>query len=495
MIRKQNSITEKRILVDVNPYRTRVVLLEDGAPVEFYMERRDNERLVGNIYKGRVQNVLPGMFAAFVNINAEKNAFLYAGDIKPASSLLEGEQIEGKLTPSMICDIVKPGQDIMVEVVKEPIGTKGARVSTQVSLPGRMLVFMPTVDFIGISKRITNDTERKRLKKIVSEVLPMGSGVIVRTAAEGQDDDSIRQDLQALVDEWHVIRKRFKEGRSPCLIHKEDSLIFRIMRDTFSSSVSKLIVNDKAQYDLIRSIADESQRERTEYYDGPDLFERNGIEQAIDAALSRRVWLKSGAYIVIDQTEALTSIDVNTGKYVGNVSLDRTIVETNKEAALEIARQLRLRDIGGIIIIDFIDMIDDHDKRDVIATLSEALKNDRTKTVVLGMTQLGLVEVTRKKLGANISGALQMSCPYCGGTGKVLSPETVAMRIRRDISKRMKDDPEETSYSITANPAVIRLINEHSEEEYMMLPELGRMNITLKSDPSMHMEEYKVKNI
>lgn len=495
MDRGSNGIADKRILVDVNPYRTRVVLLEDGSPVEFYMERRDNERLVGNIYKGRVQNVLPGMFAAFVNINAEKNAFLYAGDIKPANPMLEGEQIEGKLTPSMICDIIKPGQDIMVQVVKEPIGTKGARVSTQISLPGRMLVFMPTVDFIGISKRITNDHERKRLKQIVSEVLPAGTGVIVRTAAEGQDDDSIRQDLQSLVNEWHMIKKRFREGRSPALIHKEDSLIFRTVRDTFGAEVGKLLVNDKGQYDLIRSIADSSQKERIEFSDGQDLFERFGVEQAIDAALSRRVWLKSGAYIVIDQTEALTSIDVNTGKYVGNISLDRTIVETNKEAAQEIARQLRLRDIGGIVIIDFIDMIDEHDKHDVISALSEALKRDRTKTVVLGMTQLGLVEVTRKKLGANISGALQVSCPYCGGTGKVLSPETVALRLRRDILKRMKADPEETRFTVTANPEVVRLVNEHSEEEYLLDPALGTKSIVFKADPSLHVEEYKVKNI
>ena len=228
---------DKTILVSVDPYRTRVMLLENGVPVEFSMEKREEGRLVGNIYKGRVQNVLPGMFAAFIDINAEKNAFLYAGDVKEGSPLLEGEQIDGKLTPSMVCSIIKPGSDIMVQVVKEPIGTKGARVSTQISLPGRMLVFMPTVDFTGVSKRITNEAERKRLKALVSGLLPEGTGVIVRTAAEGVDDDMIRQELNSLIDEWEHIERRFRTGRSASLIHKEDSLIFRTVRDAFGAKL------------------------------------------------------------------------------------------------------------------------------------------------------------------------------------------------------------------------------------------------------------------
>ncbi|MBO6061951.1 MAG: Rne/Rng family ribonuclease, partial [Clostridia bacterium] len=468
-----NVPVEKRILVDVNPYRTRVMLLENGLPVEFSMERRENERLVGNIYKGRVQNVLPGMFAAFVNINSEKNAFLYAGDVKEGSSLLEGEQIEGKLTPSMICSIIKPGRDIMVQVVKEPMGTKGARVSTQISLPGRTLVFMPTVDFVGISKRITNDAERKRLRRLVSDLLPEGTGVIVRTAAEDVDDDMIRQELSSLITEWEHIDRRFRTGRSPSLIHKEGSLIFRTVRDMFVSNVTELIVNDPSQYELIRSIVDEPLKDKVVLWEWQDLFESFGAEQAIDAALSRKVWLKSGAYIVIDQTEALTSIDVNTGKFVGEVSLDRTIVETNKEAAVEIARQLRLRDIGGIVIIDFIDMAEEQDRKSVMETLSAALRLDGTKTVVLGMTQLGLVEVTRKKLGANISSALQRPCPYCEGTGRVLTPETVALRIRREILKRVSASPEINSYTVTAHPEVIELLGQHSEEAYSITPELG----------------------
>ena len=490
-----NDNAEKTILVDVNPYRTRVMLFENGVPVEFYIERRDRERLVGNIYKGRVQNVLPGMFAAFVDIKEDKNAFLYAGDIKPDSSLLGEDQIEEKLTPSMICDIIRVGQEIMIQIVKEPIGTKGARASTQISLPGRTLVFLPTVEFIGISKRIVSDQERKRLKRIVGEILPRGTGVIVRTAAEGLDEEIIKQDLVSLVNEWNEIQRRYNESRAPKLIHRDDSLVFRTVRDLFTGNVVKLVVNDKKHFELIRSLVSADQQDKVEYYEGLDLFDKYGAEQALDVALSRRVWLKSGAYIVIDQTEALTSIDVNTGKYVGNYSLGRTIVETNKEAALEIARQLRLRDIGGIVIIDFIDMDDPHDREDVMATLGDALRCDSVKTVVLGMTQLGLVEVTRKKLGTNISASLQQTCPYCGGSGRVLSAETSALRLRKDLLTRVRECPNESEFTVRANPTVIKLMEEHSEEEYSITPSLARKTVIPKSDPTMHVEAYEIKNI
>jgi ribonuclease G len=300
---RPNENAEKTILIDVNPYRTRVALLENGLPVEFYFERRDKKRLVGNIYKGWVQNVLPGMFASFIEINEERNAFLYAGDIKPGNGLLEGEQIEGEMTPSMICDIIRVGQDIMVQIVKEPIGTKGARASTQISLPGRTLVFMPTVDFIGISKRISDDAERKRLKKIVSEMLPEGTGVIVRTAAEGLDEDLIKQDLNSLLEEWEQINRRFSSGKAPCLIHKEGSLLFRTARDMLGGNVKSVMINDRVQYDLLCRIADPAIKDRIELNESAgDLFAYMNIDGALDAALSRKVWLKSGAYIVKAQT-------------------------------------------------------------------------------------------------------------------------------------------------------------------------------------------------
>ncbi len=490
-----NDNAEKTILVDVNPYRTRVMLLENGVPVEFSIERQSRDRLVGNIYKGKVQNVLPGMFAAFIDINAERNAFLYAGDIKPSGMLIGDELIDEEMTPSQLLNIIRVGQDIMVQISKEPIGTKGARATTQITLPGRTLVFMPTVEFIGISKRISSDAERRRLKQIIAESLPKGMGVIVRTAAAGLDEELIKQDLNTLLKEWESIQRRFNEVRSPSLIHKDDSLIFRTMRDTFTGNVKKLIVNDMEQYELIRSLVEDDQKKCIEYYDGVDMFEHYGVENEIDAALSRRVWLKSGAYIVIDQTEALTSIDVNTGKYVGKVSLSQTIVDTNKEAAIEIARQLRLRDIGGIIIIDFIDMEDEADRNDVINTLNEALRCDGTKSVVLGMTQLGLIEVTRKKLGTSISASMQQTCPYCGGSGLVMIPEMVALNIRQEVLIRISNDPYIEGLSITACPVVAKLLEENVADDSLATPLLSGKRFAIKSNPAFHLEEYSIKNI
>lgn len=490
-----NDNAEKVILVDENCFRTKVMLLENGIPVEFNIERRRLGRLVGNIYKGKVQNVLPGMNAAFVDIREQKNAFLYAGDILPDPSMIDGEQIERKPSPNQRLSSIRPGQEIMVQITKEPIGSKGARATTEITLPGRLLVFMPFIDFIGISKRITNDAERKRLRQIVSSSLPEGTGVIVRTAADGVDEDLIIDDLNALTSEWDAIKRKYNEVKAPAMIRKDDSLLSRTVRDTFSGNVKKLVINDMEGYELLRSLVPENCMNKIEYYPGVDLFERYGVEQEIDAALARRVWLKSGAYIVIDQTEALTSIDVNTGKFTGNISLGKTIVDTNKEAAVEIARQMRLRDIGGIIIIDFIDMNDPHDRADVINTLSEHLRCDGTKCAVLGMTQLGLVEVTRKKLGTSISATMQETCPYCHGSGKVLSTEVVALNILREILLRINGDPGLTEFTVTANPAVIKLLEEDLAEDCLITPEFRSRNIVLKQNPAMHIEDYSVKNI
>lgn len=488
-----NDSADKRILVDANPYITRVVLLEDGKPVELYIERRDKKRLVGNIYKGRVQNVLPGMLAAFININEEKNAFLYVGDAESSSTVFDGERID--LTASQYNKrAVKQGQDIMIQIVKEPIGTKGARASTAISLPGRMLVFMPGTRFVGISKRIKGEDERARLKKTVSDMLPDDSGVIVRTAAEGMDEESIRGELASLIDEWNRICRLYGESNAPSLIHKEDSLIYRLVRDMFTDSVSSVMVNDLEQYELLRGIVDDARRDRIKSVDkNEELFSLFGVEKEIDAALSRRVRLKSGAYIVIDNTEALTSIDVNTGKYVGNYSLENTILQTNKEAAFEIARQLRLRDIGGIVIIDFIDMSDEKDRLEVIDALKEALRCDNTKTVVVGMTGLGLVEVTRKKIGTGISGWFQQECPYCSGSGRIMSAQTAALNIRRGLLRKIADDPSRAIFTVTAHPDVSRILSEHEMEERINTPEFADKRIVIRANPVMRIDDYSIK--
>ncbi len=496
---------KKEIMVDINPYQTRVVLLEDSAPSEIYIERRGRERLVGNIYNGKVQNVLPGMQAAFVDIGLERNAFLYAGDIRLDRSDFQFGTANGNGTdetciqPTNIRDIVKPGQDIMVQVLKEPVGTKGARVTTHITLPGRTLVLMPTVNYVGVSRRIDDEAERVRLRGILEDIKPADMGVIVRTVAAGKERAEFETDLDFLVRLWQRIRQKNDYISAPCLLHAEESLIFRTIRDLFMPDVDRLTINNREFFECVQIVAEIISpvlKEKVALYEGEEpLFDRYGLEEEIDKTLARKVWLDNGGYIVIDQTEALTSIDVNTGRFVGNDSLQETILKTNCQAAKEIARQLRLRDLSGIIIIDFIDMENEEDKALVVETLKEALKNDRTKTNVLGITQLGLVEMTRKRMRQCISNTLQVECPYCKGDGRVLSVETTAMKIARKLEKTLREAPN-NAYLIQAHPEVAEMIEDHSKEQSPFTL-LSRYNcqIFLRANAGLHMEEYDIEPI
>lgn len=467
---------DKEIIVDITPYQTRAVLLEQGEPSEIYIERRGRERLVGNIYKGRVQNVLPGMQAAFVDIGLEKNAYLFAGDIQHDKQdfIFNGKETHTASGTVNIKDIVKIGQEIMVQVIKEPVGTKGARVTTNITLPGRTLVLMPSVGYIGVSRRIESEAERTRLKEAAESVYgEFGVGAIVRTAAEGKNAEEIHADFAFLCRIWERIKQKADKVSAPRLLHAEEPLVFRTIRDLFTPDIRRLAINDREFFErvqLIAGIISPALKDRVELYeDIPDLFDQLGLETAITNALSHKVWMKSGGYIVIDQTEALTTIDVNTGKYVGTDNLQETITETNCEAAREIARQLRLRDISGIIIVDFIDMDEIADKERVLATLREEMAKDRTKSHVLGITQLGLVEITRKKSRQCISNTLQAVCPYCGGSGKVLSVETMVLKVRKQLM-RMMAKREARYYLIKVNEAVASSIEENSCAESGILP-------------------------
>lgn len=488
----------KEIVVDINPYQTRVVLIENGKPSEVYIERRGRERLVGNIYKGRVQNVIPGMQAAFVDIGLERNAFLYSGDIQIDSSdfTFNGEKDEEKLSPPNIKDIVKPGQEIMVQIVKEPIGTKGARVTTNVTLPGRTLVLMPTMDYVGVSRRLDNEGERMRLKEVLESIKPEGMGLIVRTVAEGKSKEEFENDLNFLLRVWNRIKQKNTLSSAPRMIHAEEPLIFRVIRDLFTPDVERLSINDKDFFDRVQIVAgilSSSLSDRVVYNaDIPDLFDRLGIEQAIDAALNRKVRLSNGGYIIIDQTEAFTCIDVNTGKYVGsNDKLQETITEMNCEAAKEIARQLRLRDISGIIVVDFIDMDEIADKERVLSTLKEELTKDRTKSNVLGITQLGLVEMTRKKTRHTISHTLETACPYCGGSGKVLSAETVLLKVRRQLMCRFAEE-DIRNYIVRVHPDVASLIDENSTPQSPVMPQKDGCTVYVQSVPDQHIAHYEI---
>ncbi|MFZ5352940.1 MAG: Rne/Rng family ribonuclease [Bacillota bacterium] len=415
------------IIIDVQNAYTRVAALENEELAEIYVERNLNESTVGNIYKGRVENVLQGMQAAFVDIGIDKNTFLYVKDAIPNAYFDDDEDNSNYLSQYkdvQINDILKTGQEIIVQVVKEPIDTKGARVTTHITLPGRYLVLMPTVEYIGISRRIEDEVERDRLKEVVSSLKPEGMGLIVRTAAEGCTEKDFNEDLDFLLKLWEKIKKNQKSGAAPRIIHKDLNIVYRTVRDMFTKDTDRFVVNSREHYEkvleLVSAISPQLSS-RVHYFDkGYDIFDYYHITNQIKKMLSRKVWLRSGGYLVIDQTEALTSIDVNTGKFVGSVDLKDTVLKTNVEAAREIARQLRLRDIGGIVIVDFIDMPDKEHEKIVIEVLKNALKKDRTRTTVFGMTQLGLLEMTRKKVRQRAEDSFMVACPCCEGEGKVL---------------------------------------------------------------------------
>lgn len=417
-------ILSNELIVDIGIGENRVALIEDKELVEIYIERPSSERIVGNIYRGKVCSVLPGMQAAFIDIGCEKNAFLYAGDIIAKKGCLEtGEDVVQDVKAGNINDLLKTGQELTVQVVKEPIGSKGPRVTTNITLPGRHLVLLPNANYTGVSRRIENDGERVKLKKIAEKLKPKEMGLIVRTASEGNGEDDFTQDMGFLLKLWGSIRQKEHSGSVPRCIYKDLSLVYRTVRDLFTPNIDKLVINDRYQYEKVLELVEmisPDLKYRVEHFSKEyELFEYYQLETKIERALSRKVWLKCGGYLVIDKTEALTVIDVNTGKYIGGKNLEDTVLKANMEAAREIAKQIRIRDIGGIIIIDFIDMHDQEHQHSVLDELKQSLRKDRTKTVVVGMTGLGLIEMTRKKVRQELSIGLHTKCPHCEGTGKV----------------------------------------------------------------------------
>ncbi|HPZ43341.1 MAG TPA: Rne/Rng family ribonuclease [Bacillota bacterium] len=485
----------KEIVVNVGEEETRVAVLEDNVPVEIYIERSVNQRLVGNIFKGRVENVLPGMQAAFVNIGLEKNAFLYVEDALPARSPEVNEQGGTALGGANICDILKQGQEVLVQIVKEPIGTKGPRVTIHITLPGRYLVLMPTVDYIGISRRIESEKERERLKELAARVKPEGMGVIVRTVAEGVEEEEFRQDINMLTKLWRKILNRAASRPSPNLVHRDLELVQRILRDVFTEDVDRLILDSRYEYEKVLELLDVTDPKlkfKVFYDERENIFEEYGIEQEIEKALKRKVWLKCGGYLVIDQAEALTAIDVNTGKYVGTTNLEDTVLKTNLEAAQEIGRQLRLRNIGGIIIVDFIDMAEESHRQQVLQALEAEIKRDKTKTNILGITQLGLVEMTRKKVRPSLSEVLQKTCPYCEGRGKVLSEETLGIQYKNQIYNMARQTSAQTIL-VEAHPVVAaRLIGSGGANLKDLENKTGK-NLYIRGSASHHIESVTIR--
>ena len=482
----------KEIVVNVTTRETRLALIDSGKLVEMHVERE--EQVAGSIYKCRVANVLPGMDAAFVDIGLERNAFLYAGDVLPEAD--EDLPKEGREPERVsIKDLLKVGQELLVQVVKAPRGTKGARVSTRISLPGRFLVFMPDADNIGISRKIDDKRERERLKKITEQIKRPGFGLIVRTEGEGSGERDLRTDLEFLLRMWEQIQDRAKTTPPPGLIHQDLSLTYRMIRDVFGSDIRKMFVDSQTEYQKALETADlisPKLRSKIVLYNDPEpIFEHFSIENEIDRLLKRKVWLKSGGHITIDQTEALTSIDVNTGKFIGSTSLSDTILKTNMEAAAEIARQLRLRDIGGIIIIDFIDMSSARDRNHVVNALDKSLKKDRTRTKISQIGPLGLIEMTRKRTGETISEIVNQACPYCQGRGEILSPESVSIQIERDL-RRLSAEVDDEAFLVTAEPEVAACLIGAGGQVINHIEKQMRRAVYVRADPDLHIEKYEI---
>lgn len=482
----------KEILVNIDENENRVAVIEDGKLMEIYISRED--RLIGSIYKGKVANILPGMQAAFVDIGLERNAFLCMDD---ASAIL-GEDIPSDFKTMSIKDFLKVNQETMVQVTKESWGMKGARVTTHITLPGRYLVFLPLAQYVGISRRIEDESERERLRRIAEKIKGEGYGIIVRTAAEGKTLQELENDYQYLVKLWKKINESASKKKAPLLIHQELTLVSKIVRDLFTSEINKLVIDSKQDYDKIMDILDISSPELKEnvvlYSGQKNLFDAYNLETEIEKALRRRVWLDSGGFLIIDKTEALTVIDVNTGKYVGKSSLSDTILKINLEAVPEIARQLRLRDIGGIIIVDFIDMDTEEERIKLLDSLRNELKKDHTKTHLVGMTELGLVQITRKRVNKDLDEYLRVSCPYCNGRGRIYSLTSMRLKCEREV-KKVASETQSDTLILEAHPKLAAELLGFEGEGIERLEKITGKAIILKANLDLHLEKIKVEGV
>lgn len=509
----------KQIVINVAEHETRVALLEDGNIAELLIERGDVSDIARNIYKGKVQRVLPGMQAAFVDIGLNQAAFIYVDDLigsnynnnieklliysNEVEDTIPGVNIEGSASPAInrdwqIEELITEGQEIMVQVAKAPIGTKGARAITNISLPGRFLVLMPTSDHIGISRRIEDTTERNRLKDMVESLRQNDFGYIVRTAGEGVQEEKLAYEMGFLNNLWENVQKKYQSVSAPSLLHKELAVSLRAVRDLLIHEAEKLIIDSRSGYESILSFLDTfmpSLKSSVELYEGLEpIFDVYNLEGDISHALKKKVWLKSGGYIVIEQTEALVAVDVNTGRYVGKHNLEETILKTNLEATREVAYQIRLRDIGGIIVIDFIDMEKKSNQEKVFNALQEALKKDRSKTNILPMSEMGLIQMTRKRIKKPLTRVLCESCFYCNGEGYLISRKTICYNIYREILRDSRD--------IMGGKVMLRVNSEiaeilHGEENHIIvsLERIIGKQIVIYSSSQLHMEEFDVFEI
>ncbi len=516
----------REILINASPFETRVAVVERQRLAEIFIERTRDRSIAGNIYKGRVTRVLPGMQAAFVDVGLEKAAFLHGADLympleddeiadggsrpgnsstalpDPTADLTSASsEADAKPLPTRppIEERLKKGQEIIVQVAKPPIGSKGARVTSLLSLPGRYLVFTPSAQHVGVSRRIIDEAERARLKAIVEAERPPDGGFIIRTACEGLTKREIQGDVRFLLKMWRRIQQKSEQSGAPGLLHYDMDLVLRTARDVFTADTQRLIVDNPRDYQRLQDFMETvmpRMTSRIEVYDDPEpLFDRFGIEPQIARALERKVWLKSGGYIVIDHTEALTVVDVNTGRYVGTTNPAETVLKTNLEAVKVIVEQLRLRNIGGLVVIDLIDMEDPAHQREVHLALQESMKQDKSRTKLLPISALGLIELTRKRGRESLAHTLCKTCPTCDGRGHVKSMLTVAHEVLRRVMREAAVNPGLHEITAQVHPSVAAYLREHEEHAISAIAARFDAKIVIKDAPALAEDHYEVSGV
>jgi ribonuclease G len=525
---------KKEIIVSATANEIRIAITEEERLAELYVESPEKERMVGDIYLGRVAKVMPGIKAAFIDVGLKQDAFLHFSDI--SSSLneytamiddedkdvdtdddsdedehdtLDKQQIQPQQKPAeqqyrggrssqVVIPQLKKGQEILVQVTKEPLGKKGVRVTSEVSLAGRFLVLLPFDGKIGVSKRINNFREKRRLRRMVRSILPEGFGAIIRTVAQVQEENVLRQDLEDLISKWREIEQTVKTEEPPSLIHKEMSTISSVLRDLFTEDVEKVVVDSKKLYKEIRLYVKwiaPNMVDKVEYYKEKEpIFDAYGIEKELAASLSRKVWLKSGGYIIVEQTEAMVVIDVNSGRYAAKKEQEQNSLKMDLEAAREICRQLRLRDIGGIIVIDFIDLEDEKNKKKVYDELKKEFKKDRAKVTVLPLTEFGIAQITRQRIRQSILHSFSEPCPVCGGGGLVLSKSSVLNHIERWI-RRFKADAREYRVKLRVHPSLSVYLKEGTVSRLARLMFRFRLIMKIEEDPSIGVDEFQIYSL
>ena len=503
----------KEILINSGIREVRAAVISGGNVSELFIERLNKKSVAGNIYKGKVVKVLPGMQSAFVEIGLQKAAFLHVADIYTGSNdeinydeeISDDENMEHKSSENVetvthhytpIQEILTEGQEIIVQVAKDAIATKGARLTTHLTIPGRYLVLMPGYEHIGISRKIENEEERERLKNILMSLRPAGMGLIARTVSDGLSSEELAADLEYIKGVWAGVETVIEKSNAPSLVYEDHNLIYKILRDVVTSDTSRILIDNKEDYEKMQEFFNNHLSNldlKIEYYDGEEpLFDLYNVEIEVNRLLDKKVWLRSGGSIIIDQAEALTVIDVNTGKYVGRQNFDDTILKTNLEACKEIAHQLKMRNIGGIIIVDFIDMERMEDREKMLSTLEQYLKEDRAKTSVVNISPLGLVEITRKRVRDSVIRMMSEPCPYCEGKGVIKSKITVCYEIMRELS-RLASQNKGTAILIEAKEEVADLLLEHENETIEELEKQYMCDIEIQQNNSSTYDRYKLK--